>query len=114
MQSWQGRQPDVSAMPVRRQHRETRRNEHTMRGTFVAAVAPPSDGYMQALAASVDGVFTTSINPIVCPTPPVCVPYRNGQIVFRDRHHIMTTFAIAERNKIWDLFVKSGATRALR
>ncbi|MFL6060130.1 MAG: acyltransferase family protein [Marmoricola sp.] len=77
-------------------------------------VAPPSDGYMQALAASIDGVFTTGINPVVCPTPPVCVPYRNGQIVFRDRHHIMTTFAIAERNKIWDLFAKSGATAALR
>ena len=47
---------------------------------------------------------------VVCPTPPVCVPYRGGQIVFRDRHHIMTGFAVANRNKIWELFEKAGAT----
>jgi peptidoglycan/LPS O-acetylase OafA/YrhL len=76
--------------------------------------APPSDGYMQALAASMSGVFTTSINKVVCPTPPICVPYRNGQIVFRDRHHIMTSFAVANRAKIWNLMTQAGATAGLR
>ena len=71
--------------------------------------APPSDGYMQALAASVPGVSTISINRVVCPTPPICVPYRDGQIVFRDRHHIMTGFAVANRARIWDLITASGA-----
>jgi hypothetical protein len=75
---------------------------------------PPSDGYMQALAASLPGVHTASLNPVVCPTPPICVPYRDGQIVFRDRHHIMTGFAVANRKKIWALFEKAGATAALR
>jgi peptidoglycan/LPS O-acetylase OafA/YrhL len=75
--------------------------------------APPSDGYMQALAASMSGVFTASINKVVCPTPPICVPYRNGQIVFRDRHHIMTGFAVANRAKIWALMKAAGATQGL-
>lgn len=73
----------------------------------------PSDGYMTALAASIPDVHTASINPVVCPTPPLCVPYRDGQIVFRDRHHIMTTFAVANREKIWRLFVAAGAFRGI-
>ncbi|MFL6107681.1 MAG: acyltransferase family protein [Marmoricola sp.] len=77
------------------------------------SVAPPSDGYMQALAASVKGAYTTSINSVVCPYPPVCVPYLNGQIVFRDRHHIMTGFAVANRDKIWSLIQKTGAAAGL-
>ncbi|RNL65769.1 acyltransferase [Nocardioides marmoriginsengisoli] len=74
---------------------------------------PPSDGYMQALAAAVPGASTISLNKVVCPTPPTCVPYRNGQIVFRDRHHIMTGFAVANRKKIWALMTAAGATRGL-
>lgn len=76
-------------------------------------VFPPSDGYMQALAASMPGVSTTSLNSVVCPDPPKCVPYLDGQIVFRDRHHIMTGFAVANRDKIWDLFEAAGAVDGL-
>lgn len=38
-----GCQPGVSAMPVRRRHRGTRRKKCALRGTFVAAVASPGD-----------------------------------------------------------------------
>jgi len=74
---------------------------------------PPSDGYMQALSASLSGVASTSINSVVCPSPPSCLPMLDGEVVFRDRHHITTSFAVANRNKIWALFRKSGALAAL-
>jgi peptidoglycan/LPS O-acetylase OafA/YrhL len=75
--------------------------------------SPPSDGYMQALAASIPGVSTTSINRVVCPYPPICVPYLNKTLVFRDRHHITIEFAENNRNKIWRLFAAVGATSGL-
>jgi peptidoglycan/LPS O-acetylase OafA/YrhL len=71
--------------------------------------SPPSDGYMQALAAATTGVYTASINRVVCPYPPVCVPYLDKTLVFRDRHHITIEFAVNNRNKIWQLFSKAGA-----
>ncbi|MCX6395112.1 MAG: acyltransferase family protein [Propionibacteriales bacterium] len=72
---------------------------------------PASDGYMEALAASVPGVTTTSINSVVCPNPPVCLPYLDGEPVFRDKHHITVSFAVANREKIWSLFARAGALR---
>ncbi|MCW2783677.1 MAG: acyltransferase [Marmoricola sp.] len=98
------------ALPLNCLARSTRLSQCAVK---YPTVFPASDGYMQALAASLAGVSTASIDPVVCPTPPLCVPYRGGQIVFRDRHHIMTGFAVANRAKIWDLFVRSGATQGL-
>lgn len=74
---------------------------------------PPSDGYMQTFAASMPGVFTTSINSVVCPDPPLCLPYLDGEVVFRDKNHITTSFAVANRDKIWALFKKSGALASI-
>lgn len=74
---------------------------------------PASDGYMEALAASVPGVATTSINSVVCPDPPVCLPYLDGEPVFRDRHHVTVSFAVANRDKIWALFKDSGALTSI-
>lgn len=74
---------------------------------------PASDGYMEALAASMPGVATTSINSVVCPNPPICLPYLDGEPVFRDRHHITVSFAVANREKIWTLFARSGALRSI-
>lgn len=74
---------------------------------------PASDGYMQALAAQVPGVETISVNSVVCPNPPVCLPYLDGEPVFRDKHHITVSFALANRNKFWALFEKSGALAGL-
>ena len=75
---------------------------------------PASDGYMEALDAASDQVSTISLDPVVCPTAPVCAPYRDGRIVWRDRYHLMTTFATGVRDDVWDLVEESGATRALR
>jgi peptidoglycan/LPS O-acetylase OafA/YrhL len=75
--------------------------------------APPSDGYMQALAAGSSRVSTMNINRIVCPTAPVCLPYRKGQIVWRDQHHLMTGFALANRGRFWKLMGNAGALKGL-
>lgn len=74
---------------------------------------PASDGYMEALAASIPGVATTSINSVVCPNPPICMPYLNGEPVFRDKHHITVSFAVANRDKIWARFEDSGALASI-
>ena len=75
---------------------------------------PASDGYMETLDAASPAVSTVSMNPVVCPSAPVCAPYRDGRIVWRDQYHLMTTFATSVRDEVWGLLEDVGATRALR
>jgi hypothetical protein len=75
--------------------------------------SPPSDGYMEALAAGSTRASTINLNRIVCPTAPVCLPYRKGQIVWRDQYHLMTGFAESVRAKVWNLMGNAGALRSL-
>jgi peptidoglycan/LPS O-acetylase OafA/YrhL len=75
---------------------------------------PASDGYMVALAAQSDQVATMNINKLVCPTRPMCLPYRNGHLVWRDQHHLMTGYAVSLRTKVWKLMRRSGALKDLQ
>ncbi len=55
---------------------------------------------------------TVDINRVVCPTAPRCLPVLDGKIVWRDKHHLMTTFATAHRGAVWDLMRSAGALGA--
>ncbi len=73
---------------------------------------PASDSYMRTLATASPRVSTVDINRVVCPTAPRCLPVLDGKIVWRDKHHLMTTFATAHRGAVWDLMRSAGALGA--
>ncbi|MCW2819343.1 MAG: acyltransferase [Marmoricola sp.] len=70
---------------------------------------PPSDSYMQTMATASPQVSTIDLDPIVCPTAPRCLPVLDGRIVWRDHHHLLTTFATAHRAAVWKLVREAGA-----
>ena len=77
----------------------------------VTAEPEPSatDGFATTLAAEHRRVHTLDLNPIFCPTSPVCSPIQHGQLVWRDDHHYTTDYAVAKRGEVWDALLKTGA-----
>jgi peptidoglycan/LPS O-acetylase OafA/YrhL len=68
----------------------------------------PTDGFYLAAAAQDPDLYTVNLNPAFCPDAPVCMPVVNGQIVYRDRHHLTPEFADHQRDKVWRLVEKTG------
>jgi hypothetical protein len=71
-----------------------------------------SDGFFQAFAAESGGkILPVDLNPAFCPGAPVCEPIVNGRVVWRDDHHLTTTYALARRDKVWDILSATGLFR---
>lgn len=68
----------------------------------------PSDGFYLAAAADSPNLFTVNLNPVFCPSSPVCHPVVDGEIVWRDKHHIAPEFAAKQRQKVWRLIRRTG------
>jgi hypothetical protein len=79
----------------------------------VPTVAPASDGYYQAAAAASSKVWTVNLNPAFCPDAPVCEPVVDGDIVWRDDHHVTATFARHREPEVWDLITATGVLDGL-
>jgi hypothetical protein len=80
----------------------------------VPTVPPASDGYFQAAAAASPKVWTVNLTPAFCPAAPVCEPVVDGDIVWRDDHHVTATFARHREPQVWDLIRASGVLDGLR
>jgi hypothetical protein len=76
----------------------------------VTASSKPSssDGYVTTLAAEDPRVHTLDLNPIFCPTAPVCSPIRQRTLVWRDDHHYTVRYAAAMRQKVWASLTRTG------
>ncbi len=78
---------------------------------LVTAQPKPSatDGFATTLAAQDPRVHTLDLNPIFCPTAPVCLPVRDGKVVFRDDHHYTVDYAMSQREQVWKALLATGA-----
>jgi hypothetical protein len=74
---------------------------------------PVSDRYYKAAAARSSKVFTFNLNPIACPTAPVCSPMIDGIPVWRNVNHYTTELLTHFRTQIWNAIVRSGALSGL-
>jgi hypothetical protein len=68
----------------------------------------PSDGIYLASAAESDHVYTVDLNPAFCPAAPVCHPVVDGEVVWRDKHHLAPTYAQKQRKEAWRLIRRTG------
>lgn len=74
----------------------------------LSTATAPSDGYFLAEAAQSSSVFTVNLNPAFCPGAPVCAPVVDGQVVWRDDHHLTSGYAARRRDEIWQLIQQTG------
>ena len=76
----------------------------------VTASSKPSssDSYVTTLAAEDPRVHTLDLNPIFCPTAPVCSPIQQQTLVWRDDHHYTVRYAAAMRQKVWASLTRTG------
>jgi peptidoglycan/LPS O-acetylase OafA/YrhL len=61
----------------------------------------PSDGYYVTAAAGSRRVATLNLNPAFCPSAPVCAPVVDGDVVWRDDHHVTARYGVARREQVW-------------
>lgn len=48
-----------------------------------------------------DNVSTVNLNNAFCPSAPTCLPVVDGEVVWRDRYHVATDYAVARREEVW-------------
>ena len=69
--------------------------------TVPAEVQPSTAAYRAAAAARSD-VDSVAVLDIACPFGPVCVPFLEGALVFRDGHHVYAEWWQAHLVELWD------------
>jgi peptidoglycan/LPS O-acetylase OafA/YrhL len=70
--------------------------------------ASAADGFDTTLAMENPRVHTIDLNPIFCPTAPICSPIQHGQLVWRDDHHYTVGYAMSMRDKVWAALTSTG------
>ena len=69
----------------------------------------PSDGFYQTEAATSPRVDTLDLNPAFCPDAPICQPVVEGEVVWRDDHHVTARYAESRRDTVWQILRRTGA-----
>lgn len=69
---------------------------------------PGVDTAFDVLESERDGVATLDLNPLVCPNQPLCSPVVDGQVVWRDDHHVTATYYRQRSEAIHDLLLGTG------
>jgi hypothetical protein len=67
-----------------------------------------SDGYYLTAAAASPSISTVNLNPAFCPAAPLCQPVVDGQVVWRDDHHVTAAFASHREPEVWKLILATG------
>jgi hypothetical protein len=74
--------------------------------------APPkssaTDSFVTTLATENPRVHSLDLNPIFCPTAPICSPIQHGQLVWRDDHHYTVDYAMEMRQRVWAALTATG------
>jgi hypothetical protein len=68
-----------------------------------------TDGFVSTVADIDPRVHPVDLNPIFCPTSPVCSPVRDHRVVWRDDHHYTVSYAMARRQAVWRALRATGA-----
>jgi hypothetical protein len=68
----------------------------------------PSDGFATTLAIENPRVHTLDLNPIFCPTAPICSPIQHDDLVWRDDHHYTVDYTMRMRDKVWAALTATG------
>ncbi len=68
-----------------------------------------TDGFTTTLAAQNPRVHPIDLNPIFCPTAPVCSPIQHDQLVWSDDHHFTVDYVMARREQLWAALSATGA-----
>lgn len=77
---------------------------------YEANVEPfPTEITFRAEAARRDDVWTVDLDRVGCPLHPVCAAVIDGEIVFRDRYHLATSWLADRVDVVWATMVASGA-----
>ena len=61
------------------------------------------------LAVQNHRIHALDLNPVFCPTRPVCSPIQHDQLVWRDDHHYTVSYAKAMRQQVWSALKGTGA-----
>jgi hypothetical protein len=69
----------------------------------------PTDAFVTTLAVENHRIHALDLNPIFCPTRPVCSPIQHDQLVWRDDHHYTVSYAKAMRQQVWSALKGTGA-----
>jgi peptidoglycan/LPS O-acetylase OafA/YrhL len=69
---------------------------------------PVIDSYHETLASENDRMAVVDLNPLVCPSAPLCLPLLDGQPVWRDPNHITAEIGVHLREDIWELITDTG------
>lgn len=75
----------------------------------VPVETPPTSAAYIALDADNDDVDTINLNTVLCPSAPTCQPVVDGSVVWRDRYHVATDYAVERRDEVWKLLRRTGA-----
>ncbi len=62
---------------------------------------PAVDGLYDAYAAEDAHVATVDLNPVICPSPPLCAPVIGTTVVWKDPDHVTATILDERREEIW-------------
>ncbi len=73
-----------------------------------------TDGYYLTAATQNDSIYTVNLNPVFCPSAPLCQPVVDGEVVWRDREHLTPPFATHRADKAWKLIERTGVFDGLR
>jgi peptidoglycan/LPS O-acetylase OafA/YrhL len=69
----------------------------------------PSDAFFITEAATSPKLDVVDLNPAFCPHAPVCQPVVDGDVVWRDDHHLTAAYATSRRDEVWRLLRGTGA-----
>jgi peptidoglycan/LPS O-acetylase OafA/YrhL len=72
----------------------------------------PTDALLIAEASRKPSLYTVDLNPALCPSAPLCQAVVDGEIVWRDDHHVTARFAAARREHVWRLIQRTGVLSA--
>ena len=72
----------------------------------------PTDAFYISRAREEAQLDTIDLNRAFCPGAPLCQPVVNGEVVWRDNHHVTATYAEARREQVWRILEASGVLSA--
>ena len=82
--------------------------------SFTANTAPfPTESIYRGEASARESVVSIDYDTFSCPFLLTCVPYINGELVYRDQFHLSNKWIIAHSEALWSLIKRSGALTGL-
>ncbi|MFO1540492.1 MAG: SGNH hydrolase domain-containing protein, partial [Chloroflexota bacterium] len=67
------------------------------------------EGTLRELATGYPDVRLVDLDRVVCPTYPLCVPYQDGRVIWRDGTHVATGTWETRRREVWQALRSTGA-----